>query len=313
MIDRVHLEQCPICGASSFEEAFSCVDNFVSKETYQLVKCTKCGFLCTQDVPDLDHIGNYYQSDDYISHTNTKRGVMNSLYHLARQFMLTQKALLIEQSKSLNSAKDILEVGSGTGYFVRTMLKRGWHVTGIEPSDKARIQAKELFNLDLKSLEILDDHALSEYPKKESYDVITLWHVLEHIPNLNERLEQFFDWLREDGILVIAVPNHDSFDALHYGSDWAAYDTPRHLWHFTAQTIERLAKKHGFNLVNTYPMPLDAFYVSMLTEKHKGCSLSAIRGFFTGCKAYLNLLFGKKTSSSSLIYVFKKENKYLKN
>ncbi len=304
---RVHLEQCPICGASSFEEAFSCVDNFVSKETYQLVKCSQCGFLCTQNVPDSDHIGNYYQSDEYISHTNTKRGVMNSLYHFARQFMLLQKARLIEQSHSLNSVKNLLEVGSGTGYFAHTMLKRGWEVTGVEPSGICRTQAKELFDLDLKSLEVLDDHTHSEYPKSESYNVIALWHVLEHIPNLNERMEQFYQWLHYGGILVIAVPNPDSFDAQHYGTDWAAYDTPRHLWHFTVHTMKRLAKKHEFNLVNIYPMPLDAFYVSMLTEKHRGYSLSAIRGFFTGCRASLNLLFGKKTASSSLIYIFKKE------
>lgn len=306
MMHRVHLEQCPICGASSFEEAFSCVDNFVSKETYQVVKCPTCGFLCTQDVPDAAHIGSYYQSDEYISHSDTKKGVMNSLYHYARQFMLTQKAQLVERTQKPDSDKRLLEVGSGTGYFAHTMDIRGWRVTGVEPSDSGRQQAKELFQLDLRPTDILDNRSSTEYPKANSFDAIALWHVLEHIPNLNERMEQFHEWLQPDGRLVLAVPNHASFDAQHYGADWAAYDTPRHLWHFDAQTMEQLAKKHGFVMESMHPMPLDAFYVSMLTEQHKGNTLSAIRGLFTGCVAALSLLFGKTTESSSLIYVLKK-------
>lgn len=306
MIHRVHLEQCPICGASSFEEAFSCVDNFVSKETYQVVQCPDCGFLCTQDVPDESHIGSYYQSEEYISHSDTKRGLMNSLYHYARAFMLTQKAQLVEGTQTAGSKKRLLEVGSGTGYFAHTMDVRGWQVTGVEPSDAGRQQAKDLFHIDLKPTDILDNRLSHDYPQAASFDAITLWHVLEHIPNLNERMGQFHQWLQADGRLIVAVPNHASFDAKHYGPDWAAYDTPRHLWHFDAQTLEGLGKKHGFVLESIHPMPLDAFYVSMLSEQHKGHTLSALRGLLTGCVATLSLLFGKKTASSSLIYVLKK-------
>lgn len=291
---------CPLCGSAHLERKLTCVDHYATGEMFHLCCCKECGFLFTQDFPVEAEIGRYYEVPEYISHTDTKKGVMNRLYHMVRNYMLKRKARLVEAQARIGNGR-LLDIGTGTAYFPHTMQMRGWQVEAIEKSAQARAFAKEHFNL-----EVMPTEKLGKLPSK-SYDVITLWHVLEHLENLNETWQRLNELLKDEGVLIVAVPNCSSYDARKYGAYWAAYDVPRHLWHFTPDTIQRFGSKHGFVLEERYPMPFDAFYISMLTEKNMRRSLSFLRGMLTGTVAWLHTLI-KKERSSSMIYVFHKKS-----
>lgn len=295
---KVHLECCPLCGGKDLGRVMVCEDRFASHEEFEVVCCNRCGFRMTQDVPSEEEIGSYYIAQDYISHTDTKEGLMSRIYHRVRSLMLGQKAALIE--RELPKKGNLLDIGAGTGYFAAFMRERGWQVTAIEKSQDARKFAKEQFRLD-----ILPSEAIEELPSSR-YDAITLWHVLEHLEQLDHVWDRLMEMLRPEGRLVIAVPNHVSLDAAYYGSDWAAYDVPRHLWHFSPETLEAWAVKKGFVLTGCHRMVFDSFYVSMLTEKQKGRSLYFIRGLWTGFLSFLSALRNRRRCSS-LIYVLKKK------
>ena len=194
----------------------------------------------------------------------------------------------------------LLDYGTGTGYFAHTMMKKQWQVKAIEKSPQARTFAKEHFGLEVDA-----ETELPHYPS-DAFDVVTLWHVMEHIEHLNEMWKTLHKILKERGVLIVAVPNPDSYDAKKYKEWWAAYDVPRHLWHFRPSVMQRFGVKHGFILEERYPMPMDAFYVSMLSEKYKGCRLFFLKGLWTGLLAWFSAL-GKKERSSSMIYVFRKK------
>jgi len=277
-----------------------CVDYYVSGETFSLMECKKCGFLFTQHFPDEKEIAPYYETPDYISHTNTKKGIVNFLYHQVRLRMLKRKVGLIQQITGRKQGR-ILDIGAGTGYFPYTMKNKGWEVEAIEKNPQARLFAKENFSLDLK-----DETALEDFADK-SFDVITLWHVMEHLQPINETWHQLQRLLDDKGILVVAVPNCSSYDAQKYGAYWAAYDTPRHLWHFTPDTIQQFGAKHGFILFAHYPMPYDGFYVSMLSEKYKKNNFPFFRGVVSGTMGWFHTQV-KKERSSSIIYIFRKKN-----
>ncbi|MCR4764677.1 MAG: class I SAM-dependent methyltransferase [Bacteroidaceae bacterium] len=294
----VHTDCCPICGSNSLQKEFSAVDRLVSKETFDVWHCAHCGFKFTQDAPDESEIGRYYESADYVSHSDAKKGLMNKLYHVARNMMLTAKAGHVTRATGLRQGW-LLDIGSGTGYFAHRMTEWGWNVRAIEKNTKARQFAKDYFGL--KS----DGEEAYATLQDKSFDCITLWHVLEHLQQLNIMGDKFYRWLKDDGALLIAVPNNGSADAKYYAADWAAWDVPRHLWHFTPVTMKLFAEKHGFKVIKTIPMPLDGFYVSMLTEQRLGHKLSFLRGFWRGCCAWVNS-WGHKERSSSLIYVLKK-------
>lgn len=226
---------------------------------------------------------------------------MNSVYHRVRSYMLKRKARLVAHESHRKSGR-LLDIGTGTGYFADTMQRHGWQVEAVEKSEQARAFAKEHFGLGVKP-----DTALDSY-EPGSFDVITLWHVMEHLEPLNETWEKLYSLLADKGVLIIAVPNCSSYDAKKYGAYWAAYDVPRHLWHFTPGTIQQFGSKHGFILAERHPMPFDAFYVSMLTEKHMRHSGPFLRGMLTGAMAWLHALV-KKERSSSMIYVFRKKQR----
>lgn len=281
------------------EHAMTCTDFYASGEQFQLCSCRECGFMFTQGAPVEAEIGRYYETLDYISHSDTKKGAMNAIYHRVRQYMLNSKARLVMRVSHCLFGGRLLDVGTGTGYFANAMDGRGWMVEAIEKNPQARAFAKEHFGLEVKP-----EPALAEFASG-SFDVVTLWHVMEHLEHLNETWERLKELLTAKGVLVVAVPNCSSYDAQKYGSRWAAYDVPRHLWHFTPATIGRLAAKHGFVLAESHPMPFDAFYVSMLTEKQMGHSFSFLRGMWVGTAAWLSAQ-GNKERSSSMIYVFRK-------
>lgn len=278
----------------------TCTDFYASGEQFELCRCEQCGFVFTQGAPVEAEIGRYYETPDYISHSDTKKGAMNAIYHRVRQYMLKKKARLAIRVSRCPSVGRLLDVGAGTGYFANEMSHRYWSVQAIEKNPQARDFARWHFFLEIKP-----ESALAEF-RANSFDVITLWHVMEHLEHLNETWERLKELLTDKGALVVAVPNCSSYDARKYGSRWAAYDVPRHLWHFTPATMVRMAAKHGFVLAESHRMPFDAFYVSMLTEKQTGRSLSFLRGMWVGTIAWLSALVNKERSSS-MIYVFRKK------
>lgn len=286
---------CICCGHSPMVPVLLVKDHSVSGEPFNIWGCNSCGFRLTANAPDALNIAPYYVSEEYISHTNTNRGLINQLYQWARVFTLRQKKKLITTT-TCRSTGNLLEVGAGTGYFAETMLKAGWNITALEPDAGAREIARQRAGLDL-----LPSVQLSELPSTH-FDVITLWHVLEHVHDLSGYLNNFHRLLRKEGYLIIAVPNYTSPDAQHYGVNWAAYDVPRHLYHFSPDSMRKLLASHQFELVGIRPMWLDAFYVSLLSEKYAGNKNNFISGFIQGAISNLKaMLKGKNTSS--LIYI----------
>jgi len=294
-----NIDKCPLCGENHFEKEMTCIDHYATGESFDIWRCKKCGFLFTQSFPAENEIGRYYESPDYISHSDTNKGLTNRIYHWVRRFMLARKARLIKRHSGL-SRGILLDIGTGTGYFPHYMKKKGWRVSAIEKSPQARAFAKEHFGLDIDPPETL------EQKEDKSFDVITLWHVMEHLEHLNETWETLNRILKDRGILVVAVPNPTSFDAKKYKEMWAAYDVPRHLWHFSPAVMQQFGAKHGFILTKFLPMPLDAFYVSMLSEKYKKSALPFLKGMASGTEGLFSSL-ATKERSSSIIYVFRKK------
>ena len=297
-MNKIIHKECPLCSSPSIKKLFACKDHFASGESFDIFECSECGFTFTQGVPDESEIGRYYESPDYVSHSNTSKGVLNKLFHIVRNIMLRRKVSLVKKLTLLRHGK-LLDYGAGTGYFANSMQKAGWSVTAIEKSKAAREQGKELFGIDMQP-----EEALAAQPDKK-YNVVTLWHVMEHIQQLDDFWEQLHRILDDSGIAIVAVPNRASYDAEFYREHWAAYDTPRHLWHFTGSTLAKWASKHKFILERRYPMPFDGFYISMLSERYKGRKLATLRGVWNGFLGWI-ASFDKCGASSSIIYIFRK-------
>lgn len=289
---------CPLCKGSNIKERFTCKDRFATNEEFEVMECQGCGFVFTQGIPDEKEIGRYYESQTYISHSNTKKGLLNKVYHCVRSIMLRKKVNLIERLTLLQNGR-ILDYGAGTGYFARAMEKAGWDVTAIEKSPQARELAQKEFGFTMHP-----ETYLTQLGDKE-FDVVTLWHVMEHIQELDTFWDELYRIIDDTGIAVIAVPNCKSYDARHYKENWAAYDVPRHLWHFTPTTIMRWGERHGFILEREYTMPFDGFYISMLSEGYKGSGMASVKGFLTALKGWF-AQWTRRDASSSLIYVFRK-------
>jgi 2-polyprenyl-3-methyl-5-hydroxy-6-metoxy-1,4-benzoquinol methylase len=296
----IYYHQCPICGNQDLLPFLTCKDYTVSKEDFAIIYCQQCQTGITQNIPNQSTISKYYQSESYISHSDTKKGLVNQLYHSARRLMLQSKYQLIKKLTRLERGK-ILDIGSGTGYFLQTMQKKQWEVVGIEAEEKARQFSQEQFGLTVFSPEEIKN--ISE----KQFDVITLWHVLEHLHDLHGTWEHLKRLLTTEGVLLIAVPNHQSYDAKHYQQYWAAYDVPRHLWHFSPKSLKILAHQHGFQIIDQKMMPFDPFYIALISEKYKTNSLGFIKGLWHGSIAFLAGLLEVKRSSS-VIYVLKNIN-----
>jgi 2-polyprenyl-3-methyl-5-hydroxy-6-metoxy-1,4-benzoquinol methylase len=270
-------------------------DYSVSGETFQLIHNLELDMLETYPQPKEEDLPEYYKTEDYISHTDSKRNLFEKVYHLVRSISLKRKLKLIESRVS--NQKKLLDVGCGTGDFLQTALNNNWTVSGIEPNPDARQIANSKTNNSVFEIEQL----LKFEPN--SFDVITLWHVLEHLPNLENQLSTFKHLLKQEGTLIIAVPNFKSYDASYYQNFWAAFDVPRHLWHFSQKSISKLVSKQNMIVEKTLPMTFDSFYVSMLSEKHKKGSLNIFNAFRVG---WLSNLKAKRSGEySSLIYVIK--------
>lgn len=271
-------------------------DHSVSGEEFDLIYSQHQDILETLPQPKAEKLSEYYESEDYISHTDTRRNLLEQVYHIIRKRALKKKLNLINSFQ--NEEQNLLDVGCGTGDFLKTAQENNWNVLGIEPNPDARTIANTKTNNS-----VYDSVKLDRF-ESNSFDVITLWHVLEHLPNLEEHLQIFNRLLKPNGHLVIAVPNYKSYDAKYYKSFWAAYDVPRHLWHFSQTGMKRLVQAFGFKFEKKLPMIFDAFYVSLLSEKYKRGFINPLTAFCIGLRSNLS---AKRTGEySSLIYIFKK-------
>ena len=292
------IKNCPNCSNEKFTPFLSCKDFTVSNECFDLTKCTKCGFVLTNPRPIAKEIGIYYESKNYISHSNTNEGIINKIYHLVKARAIRKK---IELIASLNPPdKTLLDIGCGTGDFMGKSKENGWQVIGIEPNKEAR----EISINKYKST-VYDENGL-QLINNQSISIITMWHVLEHVHDLNLRIKEINNLLKPGGYAVIAVPNYTSWDAKYYGNFWAAYDVPRHLYHFSPEIIKSLFNKHSLFHITSLPMKMDAYYVSMLSEKYKNSFLGLIKAIFIGFTSN----FKTKNNAekySSVIYIFKKK------
>ncbi|MFN5372325.1 MAG: class I SAM-dependent methyltransferase [Bacteroidia bacterium] len=288
------ITDCPICSSISFSAHLSAVDYTVSNELFAIKRCNTCDFLFTSPRPNLDALPRYYHSEAYISHSDTSKGLVSKLYKIARRFTLNRKYGMVASYCKRNK---LLDIGCGTGAFLNHAKSKGLDVLGVEPDDGARAFAIEKYGLS-----VYDESMLNNL-EPSSFGAITLWHVLEHVPNLDERLAQLKRLLHPNGRIFVAVPNPNSFDAKHYRAHWAAYDVPRHLWHFTPQSMHKLLEKNNLHLHGVLPMKLDAFYISLLSEKYKHGRTRYLFAFWNGLKS--NLKAGKQGWSSQ-IYVIGK-------
>lgn len=289
------IEKCLVCGSNHFEPFLQCKDYTVSQEVFSIVSCKSCGFKFTNPRPEDSVIGDYYKAESYVSHSNTKKGLINKLYHAVRSYTLKKKVTMLSAYVSRGT---ILDYGCGTGMFLQACKQSGWETVGMEPDDDARRIASE------QGLNVFSDKGrIQTYITDKKFSVITLWHVLEHVTDMSETLSFFKQRLFKDGVLIIAVPNHMSYDAKYYKEFWAAYDVPRHIHHFDVKSMSTLLANHGFKLIETKGMKFDSFYVSMLSEKYKTGSTNLLSAFAQGLKS--NLKAKDSTQYSSAIYVFK--------
>jgi 2-polyprenyl-3-methyl-5-hydroxy-6-metoxy-1,4-benzoquinol methylase len=281
---------CPICGEKDFSKYLETLDYTTTREAFTIQKCDQCTFLFTNPRPDKSSIGKYYQSDKYISHTGGNTTMIDQVYRSVRNITLKSKLKLINKYQS---KFNLLDYGCGTGEFLATCKDAGWTVTGVEPSDDARLKNR-------KDLQVVDD--LSKVTTQ--VNAITMWHVLEHVHELNETLARLRSLLTNNGTVFIAVPNHQSYDSQYYKNYWAGYDVPRHLWHFNRENIKTLLTRHNLRLQAIVPMKFDAYYVSLLSEGYKNPGKSSLmksasaltRGTLSNFKA-------GKDNHSSLIYI----------
>ena len=293
------LDKCPICVSSKITKYFTCIDYTCSREKFNIVSCETCGFKFTNPRPNDNEIGEYYKSDVYISHTNNKTGFFNLLYQKIRNYTIIKKVDLL---KSISKGGVHLDIGCGTGEFLNACKKSGFKTKGVEPSEIARSKA-----IDNYGLEISSDISLNQF-KEKTIDSVSMWHVLEHVTNLNDTVRNISQILKNSGKIIIAVPNHKSWDCKYYKEYWAAWDVPIHLWHFSEKTITKLFAKHNFKLVQTKPMFFDAFYVALLSEEYKNGNKNFLKSFIIGLISNIYSLF-VKNSCSSHIYIFESQKK----
>jgi len=286
-------DACPVCEHTEFETHLQLKDWMITQESFTIHKCSACGFHFTNPIPSEDTIGTYYKSEDYVSHSSTNKGLVNKLYNVVRTITIDRKVSLI---RSYAKGNALLDVGSGTGHFLNACQLAGLDVQGLEPDSDAREFAKNNFGLTLESLDTL------QTIESNSKDIITMWHVLEHVYHLKRDVAEIVRVLKDKGTLFIAVPNMNSYDAKVYKEYWAAYDVPRHLYHFQENTINKLFAQFDMECVNIFPMKFDSYYVSMLSEKYKGGNV--VKAFFNG---WLSNMKSDTNGYSSQIYVFQKK------
>lgn len=286
---------CPVCGEKRFKDVLRAVDHNYSGDKFKIVCCKNCGFKFTNPRPIEASISQYYKSENYISHTSSNKGIFNKAYLAVRNYQFRNKLKIIN-SLSTNKNKNILDIGCGTGDFLSFCSENGWVSRGVEVDKEARSLANERNNTAVeKSIDFIIE-------KKEKFDVITLWHVLEHIYDINQYLKKIKLLLKDGGHVILGLPNHKSYDSTHFKENWYAYDVPIHVSHFSRKDIQVLSGKHKLKYVKDLPLIFDAYYISLLSSKKSGQNLlSALYiGWLSNMKARKNKEF------SSIMYILAK-------
>ena len=289
-----NVEQCPACGHAQQKPFLVAKDYTVSKEHFSIVRCEGCQLLFTNPRPRANEAGPYYQSDDYISHSNTQKGFINALYHRVRTITLRQKTNWIQAYQGGN--KELLDIGCGNGHFLHACQQAGWNISGMELDPATAQRASELIQQPIYP-------NLSEIPVDKQFQLISLWHVLEHVYELEAYFTFFKSRIQPGGKLMLALPNSKSFDAGYFGEFWAAYDVPRHIYHFDPATITSLAARYGFRLAKQRGQIFDSFYIALLSHQYKTGSKNMVMSFAVGL--WSNILAWTKTGNySSNLYIF---------
>lgn len=289
------MNTCPWCGQPSEKKYLRVQDYFLSKEEFDIMECEDCGLLFTEPRPAPEAIGKYYQSDEYYSHQENKKGLIPKIYEAVKTVNLRNKVKMAVQGMPPGK---LLDIGCGVGDFLCQVKRQGWEVTGIEPSDDAKNIAEK--RLGFRPL----PPTASDQLEDGVFDVITLWHVLEHVDDLETQTSEIKRLLRPGGRLVIALPNFQSFDCQYFKEKWAAWDVPRHLNHFAPETLKNMMKSLGFVHQDTKKLVWDAYYISFLSERYSGKSLPLVRGAWVGLRS--NLHARRSGMYSSLVYLFEK-------
>ncbi|MBT8326895.1 MAG: class I SAM-dependent methyltransferase [Bacteroidia bacterium] len=298
MENHLIINTCPVCKGEKFKPSIAVPDWLVSNETFNIVACESCDFRFIENAPLPENAGKYYETEEYVEHSDTKKGLVNIIYHFARKRMMKYKQRLISD---VTIGKKLLDIGSGSGYFLNYMKNQNYNVTGVEISDKAVKLCKEKYDITAFSPTQLINGEISE-----SFDVVTMWHVFEHVYSYDEYFERLHSGLSDNGTLIIAMPNHQCFEASYYGKYWNGYDTPRHLWHFVPDTFRRFVEARGFKLVKMKKLPLDPFYNSMISASYKKRFTFLPFTFFIGLISWFMALFSFQKSSSIVYFLQKK-------
>lgn len=283
---------CPICASKNIKKYMDTKDYFFTKEDFSISQCNDCEFVFTNPIPT--NLSKYYETTNYLSHNTADNGIMGILYSKLRNINIKRKYKLVTgYCKNGN----LLDIGCGTAELINYFKHQNWNVTGVEPNESARTYTKNTFNIDT-----FEEDELNNF-EKHSFDVITMWHVLEHVPNLHDRVSQLKKLLKPNGTMFIALPNLNSPDAKKYKQKWSALDVPRHLYHFTQNTFAKLIDGYNLKIVHAEPMKLDAYYVSMLSEKYFKNPFYLSSALINGCLS--NVKAKKENNYSSMIYVVK--------
>lgn len=291
----IEIIKCPVCSAEKFSAFVYTKDYFFTNEEFSLSKCDSCDFVFTNPVPSSKEIGKYYETENYLSHDSSNKGLIGSIYNKVRDINLNNKYKIVSKYKT---AGNILDIGCGTGELLNYFKTKKWNAKGIEPNEDARTFAKNNYGID-----VYDEPELKNL-NNTGFDVISMWHVLEHVYDLNDRMDTIQKLLKDDGVGIIALPMVDSPDSVKFGKYWAGLDVPRHLHHFSSNTFELLANNHKFNIIGKFPMKFDSLYVSWLSHKAMKNSLSFAKGVVDGLIS--NSRANKTSNYSSMIFVIKK-------
>jgi 2-polyprenyl-3-methyl-5-hydroxy-6-metoxy-1,4-benzoquinol methylase len=289
-----NIQNCPVCGSPDSTLKFKAKDYTVSNEMFHIVTCDSCRLIYTNPRPAANEAGPYYHATAYISHSDTNEGIVNKLYHMVRKITLQSKTNWIEPEKKGN--KELLDIGCGNGHFLAAAKEKGWNINGVELDPETAARAAKLTGHTIAP-------SLNEIDSEKKFQVITLWHVLEHVYELDEYFQFFKSRLAKDGKLLLALPNPASFDANYFEEYWAAYDVPRHIYHFTPATISALAAKYGFSLRKSRGLIFDSFYISLLSNEYKTGNKRLLHSFCIGLISNLRAMLGKPNYSSNL-YLF---------
>lgn len=286
---------CPVCQSKNIFKTLDVKDYFLTQENFSIWHCKDCDLSFTNPRPHDENLGKYYESPEYLSHDTKNSGIIGKLYQFLRNINIKRKYNIVRE---LTGTGKILDIGCGTGELLNYFKKQKWECLGVEPNATARNFAKTQYRLKVE-----EEQSLQNLPA-ESFDIISMWHVLEHVSDINKRMDEVKRLLKNEGNLIIALPNASSWDAVFYKAYWAGLDVPRHLYHFSPEAFSSLAKKHDLQIINALPLKFDAFYVSLLSERYKKTRLPIFLAFINGAKS--NRTAAKTGNYSSLIYILKK-------